>query len=60
MDTTLSEIATSKEIDAKLTSLEDRIDNRMTQSDMKMYRALLIQTGAMSAIVFGMLQLVVG
>ncbi len=55
----LSEIATTMELDAQLGSLEERIDTRFSVFETRIYRAMLLQTGAIAAIILGMLQFVV-
>lgn len=55
----LAGIATIKEVEAKLESLEERIDARFTQLESKIYRAMLVQTGAIAAILLGILQFAV-
>ena len=46
----LSEVVTTKELDVRLESLEGRIDHRFDAFELKIYRAMLIQTGAIVAI----------
>jgi|GEM_PF-3414529 len=46
----LSEIATTKEVDARLGSLEERIDRRFSDLRAEIYRAMMVQTGATVAI----------
>jgi len=52
----LSGVATLKEVETKLASVDERIDANFAKFETRMYRALLIQTAAIAAIVLGMLQ----
>lgn len=53
----LSEVVTKKELNVEIESLDIRLERRFATFEAKMYRAMLIQTGAIAVIVFGMLQL---
>lgn len=44
--------------DSRLVTV-DYMDKRFSEFETKIYKAMLIQTGAMAAVVFGMLQFVV-
>lgn len=52
----LAGIATIKEVDSQLQGLEGRIDSRLNQLESRLFRAMLFQTGAIAAILLGMLQ----
>lgn len=54
----LAGIATIKEVDTKLHGLEERLDGRLNQLETRLIRAMLLQTGAIAAILLGMLQFV--
>lgn len=55
----LAEVVTHKELTERHDSLEERIDRRFSQFEAKMYRAMLVQTGAIAAIVLGLIQFAV-
>jgi len=46
----LSEVVTKKELDTKFESFEDHMDRRFAEFRADMYKAMLIQTGAIIAI----------